>query len=409
MQIISSTTRTPAPQRMIFLSCLILIIGLMAMDFINPSLPYIMKNLSASQNATKGLMVTYILAMSVAQLFYGTYSDNYGRRRAILLAFAIAIIGFIFSALSRNILMLYAARFITAMGMAGTTVISRALIADVCHDEQTIKKAFGYFAMFSQISPAMAPFFGGIIQHYASWRASFFALAFINLGTLIFLYKMMPESHNIPAIKKLLYEQLRTYFNLMKIRRFMLFSLLSSLVMTYTLGYYSFTPFIFHNMGVNAIVNGLMCIPYAIGLTSGACTLSMVLYHFDSEKTVFVSMCCYLVFFIVMSILTFFYINLFIIGVFAFTVGFLSGIAAALTLSLCLQGFHTDRGAASAVQAFIRYFFTGLGLLCCNFIRLTHFYQLSFIFLGISVIMLTVYGIEFFAGRRTDNNRCNPL
>ncbi len=54
---------------LIFLSCLILIVGLMAMDFINPSLPYIMKNLSASQNATKGLMVVYILAMSFAPTF----------------------------------------------------------------------------------------------------------------------------------------------------------------------------------------------------------------------------------------------------------------------------------------------------------------------------------------------------
>lgn len=172
------------------------------MDFINPSLPYIMKNLAVSQDATKGLMVVYLLALSVAQLFYGTYSDNHGRRRAIILAFIIAIAGFVLSALSRNIQMLYAARFITAMGMAGSPVIARALIADVCHDDRALKKAFSYFAMFSQISPAMAPFFGGIIQYYASWRVSFFALAFISLAAVLFLYIVMPESHEFLLLKR---------------------------------------------------------------------------------------------------------------------------------------------------------------------------------------------------------------
>src|SRR5579862_3892833 len=109
-----STPFSSYQKKMIFFACFLLAIGLMAMDFINPSLPYIMQQLHVTQNTTKGLMVVYMLALGVTQLFYGTFCDNHGRRKAILLAFVIAIIGFIVSALSQNILMLYIGRFLTA-------------------------------------------------------------------------------------------------------------------------------------------------------------------------------------------------------------------------------------------------------------------------------------------------------
>lgn len=376
---------------LIFLSCLILIVGLMAMDFINPSLPYIMKNLSASQNATKGLMVVYILAMSFAQLLYGTFSDNYGRRRAILIGFMVAIVGFILSALSKNIQMLYVARFITALGLAGSPVIARALIADVSHDHQSLKKGFAYFAMFSQLSPALSPSLGGIIQHYASWRISFFSLGFITFATLIFLYKIMPESHTIPAVKTLVSQQLLIYLRLLTLRYFMVFCVLSSLTMTFTLGFYSLMPFIFHHMGINALINGLMSFPYASGVVLGAFGLSTFFYAFDSEKTFKFMIFCMLILFMITLIITVFYLNLLVIGVFAFIMGFMCGNMSALSMSLSMQGFQSNIGAASAIQAFIRYFFAGLGLLCCNFIELKYFYQLVLIFLAISIIMLIIY------------------
>src|SRR5271156_5675861 len=103
---------------MVVLACFISIIGLMAMDFINPSLPYIMQDFSASQTATKGMIIVYVLVLGVAQLFYGTFSDNYGRKYAIALSFTIVVIGSVLSALSPNLPALYIARIMTAFGTA---------------------------------------------------------------------------------------------------------------------------------------------------------------------------------------------------------------------------------------------------------------------------------------------------
>ncbi len=363
----------------------------MAMDFINPSLPYIMQSLSTTQAATKGLIITYLLAMAVAQLFYGTYSDNYGRKKALFLAFAIAIFGFLLSAVSNSIQMLYMARFITALGMAATPVISRALIVDVCHDHDSLRKGFSYFAMFSQISPAIAPFFGGLTQYLSSWQISFYVLAAVNLMSFIVLWNFMPETQQIPQYKKKLLQQLKTYFELRKLPSFLLFSLLSSLIMSLTLGYYSLMPFIFHHLGLNSIINGLMCIPYAMGLLIGALAMSTFLKRFESEKLFIYCLIINFLFLALGMIVSFYFDNLWIITVFAFILGFLCGVTAPLSLTLAMQGFEVNRGAASAMQAFIRYFFCGIVLTLGNFLKISYLYQVLAIFLIISTIMLFFY------------------
>ncbi len=391
-------------QKMVFFACFISTVGLLASDFINPSLPYIMHNFSASQNATKGMMVVYLMALGVAQLFYGTYSDNYGRKSAIVLSFFIAIIGFILSAAAQNLEMLYLARFITALGTAGSPVIARVIIADVCHEPVALKKAFSYFAMSSQLSPAIAPTLGGLIQQYSTWRVSFVVLGLISLISVLLLIKLMPESHTIPQTKKDLHQQLRVYLGYLKIRRFLVYNLLSSLILVFTIGFYSLSPFIFHQLGISPALNGLLYISYAVGLMTGAFLLSLVFHKFDSSKTFINALFCYLLLGSIAAAFFFYQVNILAIIIFSFTLALICGVAAPLTLTLCLQGFQQNKGAASAVQGSMRMFFSGVALLCCNFIVLHYFYELVLIFLGVSLIMLLLYGIEIFVNQQEKQN-----
>jgi multidrug resistance protein len=377
---------------MIFFSCFLLVIGLMAMDFINPSLPYIMHQLHVSQNTTKGLMVVYILTLGVTQLFYGTFCDNHGRRKAILLAFLIAIIGFIVSALSQNIFMLYVGRFLTALGTAGCPVISRAIISDVCHDATELKKAFSYFSVASQFSPAFAPVLGGFIQQYAGWHWSFAALAIINVITIGVLFYFLPETHQIPIQKTLLVKQISNYFDLFKHRRFMIFNYISAMLFVFTIGYYSLSPFIFHLLGFSPVQNGLFFTAYAVGLAAGALFLAHILVRYNSEKMFLTMMILFPIFFLINAgAFLLFNHSAYLIIIFSFILAFLCGIAAPLTMALCLHGFNQDKGAASAVQSFVKMFLTGVALLACNFVILHNFIELIIIFGIISLIMLVLY------------------
>ena len=376
----------------LFFSCLILVIGLAAMDFINPSLPYILKDLHATQAQIKGLMIVYMMALGFAQFFYGTLSDNRGRRVAILWSFVIAVAGFVLSAVSMNLWMLYLGRFITALGTAGCPVISRALISDVCQDQIHLKKAFSYFSMSSQLSPALAPIVGGALQQAFGWHVAFAGIAIINVAVFIWLYYAMPETHIIPKTKKYFLEQLTVYTSLMKERNFMIFNLLSALIFIFTIGFYSLTPFIFHALGFSALQNGLFYSIYAVGIVAGAFSLSSWLAQYDSRKTFLAILWLYPLFFLI-SIALFDWLHdpLWLILSFSWILAFLCGVIAPLALSLCMTGFTENRGAASAVQSFVKMFFTGVGLLCFNFIFLSNFFLLSLIFLVISCVMLITY------------------
>src|SRR5260363_296852 len=147
-------------KKTVFISCFLLISGLMAIDFFNPSLPYILQDLQASQAEIKTLIVVYMGVLGLTQFIYGSYSDRIGRKKPTLISFGIACAGLLCSAIAQDINMLYVARALTAAGTAGCTVISRAIIVDVFSDTRLLKKAFSYFAMSSQISPAFAPLLG---------------------------------------------------------------------------------------------------------------------------------------------------------------------------------------------------------------------------------------------------------
>ena len=382
--------------KMVFFSCLILVDGLMVMDFINPSLPYMMHDLSASQSSMKGLMIAYMMSLGIAQLFHGPFSDNHGRKKTILLGLVIAIFGLFFSIISYNIVFLYFSRLLTAAGLASTAVISRALISDVCHDEYSMRKAFSFWAMFGQLSPSIAPLAGGIIQERWSWHVSFGVLFSINLIVFLVIALFMPESHQSSDKKSIFFEQVHILIELAKNKRFCLFSVLSALIFVFTIGFYSLSPFVFHEMKISASENGLLYIPFVLGMLLGAFSLSSILSQVKSEKLFFVGLFWYwLICFFFFIVFLFFKENILLIVVFSFMLSFNSGLMAPLSLNMCLEGFKANKGSASAAQGFVKMFLTGVSLLIFNFIEIKYFYALVCIFLIISSVMLSLYYFLF--------------
>lgn len=362
-----------AQKTAIFFACVILTIGLMAMDFINPSLPYLVRGLSTNQSSVQQLIVCYMIGLGVSQFFYGTFSDNYGRKLTISIAYVISTCGILLSANVHSIEMFCVCRFITGFGSGGSTMVARAIISDSCHDQVTIKKAFSWFSISSQVSPSVAPIIGGFVQQYTgSWRACFVTLAVITFLALLVIRLFMPETYNIPKDKKSFAHQVMVYISLFRLRKFMSFNFISALIYVFTIGYYCYMPFILVKLNFTPIENGAIYSVYAAFLILGSLSLGKYLNRINSK--VLFSFCCggYML----NSVAFFIYFNNIsasstaVIIIFSAVLSFLCGIAAPLTLALCLTGFNQDKGAASAVQSFVKMFFTGVALFIFNFIPL---------------------------------------
>ena len=388
-------------KKSIIFSCFILVVGLMGMDFINPSLPYIMKALSTDEYATKYLIVVYLIGVGLSQFIYGTYSDNYGRRKVIIASLIITCIGISSSSFSTNINQLYIFRFITGVGAGGAPVISRAIISDVCYDKISIKKAFAYFSMSSQISPAIAPVIGAILQQFFNWRIVFVGLLVVTLIAVIVLLLNLKETHDIPQQKKSYLQQMLIYSDTFKDIKFMALNFVSAFIFVITIAYYSYMPFILHNYNYSPIENAMLYIIEAMGGVIGSLLLAKKLSELDTETVFKVCILLYFIFSI-FFIASFLLLPESLILIILATIGFsiLCGISAPLTLSMCMHGFTVNKGAASAVQSFIKMFFTGIALMIFNFISMKSMTNLMMCYLILSFLVLISFSIGMLKNNR---------
>ena len=105
----------------------------MASDMYVPSLPSIVQSLHTSTQAVKWTIPIYIFGFASLQLFYGPFSDRFGRKPTLLLGFSIAIIGSVLCMMAQNINLLLLGRLIQGMGMGSCAILIRSIAQDLYH------------------------------------------------------------------------------------------------------------------------------------------------------------------------------------------------------------------------------------------------------------------------------------
>ena len=109
------------------LSC----VGPFAIDMYLPAMPAIGTNLGASVAAVQTTITAYFLAFGLAQLVYGPWADQVGRKLPLYVGLVIFIAGSLACALAPSIEMLIAGRALQGLGGAVVMVIPRAIIRDL--------------------------------------------------------------------------------------------------------------------------------------------------------------------------------------------------------------------------------------------------------------------------------------
>lgn len=103
----------------------------LATDMYLPALPELSAEFSASTSATQLTLTMTLLGMAVGQIFLGSLSDMYGRRRPLffgMVAFALVSTGCFFAGSIEPFL---AFRFLQGFAGASGIVIARAIARDV--------------------------------------------------------------------------------------------------------------------------------------------------------------------------------------------------------------------------------------------------------------------------------------
>ncbi len=168
--------------------------GAMSIDMYLPALPSIARDFHVAIGASENTMATFFLGFAVGQLFFGPMADRFGRKSPLLFGLIFYLAMCAACALSTSVEMLMVARFFQAFGACAGGVVARACVRDIFGPEET-PRVFAYMLLVLSVAPLLAPFLGGYLLIWASWRAIFWFQ--FGLGTLatIATALRLPETH----------------------------------------------------------------------------------------------------------------------------------------------------------------------------------------------------------------------
>ncbi|KAF5372115.1 hypothetical protein D9758_005012 [Tetrapyrgos nigripes] len=149
-----------------------------------PTIPDIAEDLGTTGSVVSLTVSISVLAACIGALFGATYSGFYGRKPVYLVGLPLLTIGSIGVALSPSIEYLVIWRFLQTMGGAPGLSVGAGVIGDIYQLEER-GTAMGIFFSATLLGPALAPFVGGLVTQFFSWRIMQLGLGFF--GFLFFL------------------------------------------------------------------------------------------------------------------------------------------------------------------------------------------------------------------------------
>lgn len=118
------------------------------------------------------VVTAYALAMVASMPIYGKLGDLYGRRRVLLVAIGIFLVGSVACGLAQTMDQLLVARFVQGIGGGGLGAVAMATVADIVPARQ-LGRWLGYQGVIYAVASGIGPVVGGLFVEHLSWRWAF--------------------------------------------------------------------------------------------------------------------------------------------------------------------------------------------------------------------------------------------
>ena len=173
-------------------------LGPLSNDLYVPSLPLVAKGLEAGGGPVQLTLSTLLLGLSLGALLYGPLSDQYGRKPVLAAGLAVYVAAAVMAALAQSLATLVLWRFLQGLGASSGSVLARAIVLDRWRGEQA-SRALSWMAIFTFLSPVLAPLFGGQIASFGHWPTIFWVHAAAGAACLVIALATVPGSQRDPA------------------------------------------------------------------------------------------------------------------------------------------------------------------------------------------------------------------
>ncbi|MBN8904127.1 MAG: MFS transporter, partial [Rhodospirillales bacterium] len=116
------------------------------------------------------VVVSYLIATTIAAPVYGRLGDAIGRKRMMFVALAVFVGASLLCAAAGSVLMLTAARLLQGLGGGGLMTLSQALIAESVPPRQRGRYQ-GYLSGMYATAATFGPVAGGWLTQQFGWRS----------------------------------------------------------------------------------------------------------------------------------------------------------------------------------------------------------------------------------------------
>jgi EmrB/QacA subfamily drug resistance transporter len=165
---------------------LALIIAMLDQTVVSTALPRIVGDLGGVTHLS-WVVTAYVLASTITTPLYGKLGDLYGRKRWLMIAIVIFLIGSALSGLSHSMDQLIMFRALQGLGAGGLMVGVIATIGDMVSPRER-GQYMGYMMAAMMLAMVAGPLVGGYITDDLSWRWIFYINMPIGGVALVYLW-----------------------------------------------------------------------------------------------------------------------------------------------------------------------------------------------------------------------------
>jgi DHA1 family bicyclomycin/chloramphenicol resistance-like MFS transporter len=152
-------------------------------DLYLPALPGMAQYFRVSADQVNLTLILFFVFFAAGMLFWGPWSDKYGRRPILLIGLSIYSLAGFCCAASQDIGQLMAFRALQAVGGSAAFAVATAMIKDV-YESRNREMILAWVSSMVLISPMAAPALGAVLLGFTSWRGVFLVLGGIGLLAL---------------------------------------------------------------------------------------------------------------------------------------------------------------------------------------------------------------------------------
>lgn len=160
-----------------------------------PALPNMANEMGLTHAEAQMTLSVFLIGYAVGVLPYGPLSNRYGRRPALFIGAAVALIGsliVIAAAKTQSFSLMIAGRILTALGSGSGLKVAFTMVGDIYEKSMATKKLSSLLLAFA-ITPSVGIAIGGFLTDHFGWESCFYFMALYSVFMMGVIYSL-PET-----------------------------------------------------------------------------------------------------------------------------------------------------------------------------------------------------------------------